>query len=430
VITYHIKLAIHSVTSKLTYSILLSLAISIGVSVCVVLLNAHSHMVRDPIPNKSSQLYHVQLDSWGQGKAIDSPNKIPEKLTYLDANTLLDFNDNIVKTAIARTYAVIDKEEIGKPFSISIRANTSDLFEMFSVPFKYGKSWSQDSDKQGHNEIILTTKTNFRMFDGRNSVGEKIWVNSKLFKVVAVIDNWNPIPNFLNLSSNPFGSKIGAYIPFNTLTVNELPRSGNIKCLESLSGGNYRDFLTSECVWIDFWVYLKNKEEFKAYKIFLDSYINGQKELNRFKRPTLSKILDVNEWIKIQKITGDEFESIIVLAFMILLLCIVNSSSLLFHNFSSQKEHSKIRYYLGSSKKLIFLQYIVEAIIIGLIGGLIGLFLSILGTYGIELLYDKELSNISNMNLYQFILAISFAVLATVIAAILPAYNVAKTCMK
>ncbi|NRA80227.1 MAG: ABC transporter permease, partial [Pseudoalteromonas sp.] len=69
-------------------SFLMVLAIAIGIGVTMTSLSVYHMMSADPIPEKSSDLYTVQLQTMDEGRTWWTVDNMPLQLTYQDAVNL------------------------------------------------------------------------------------------------------------------------------------------------------------------------------------------------------------------------------------------------------------------------------------------------------------------------------------------------------
>jgi putative ABC transport system permease protein len=137
--------------------------------------------------------------------------------------------------------------------------------------------------------------------------------------------------------------------------------------------------LASETTWIQMWVELPDASSRAAYRSFLDAYAMEQKKHGRFQRPLNNRITPVPDLMDDFKIVPKEANTLLVVSLLFLAVCSLNLVGLLLGKFLARAPEIGVRRALGASRFDIFLQHIVECELIGLVGGLIGLVLS-LGT--------------------------------------------------
>jgi len=85
---YYLKLGALSIRANPALSTLMVAAIGIGIGACMTIVTINYIMAGNPIPHKSDQLFHVQVDNWDPTQPYEEPNEPPEQMTYLDATAL------------------------------------------------------------------------------------------------------------------------------------------------------------------------------------------------------------------------------------------------------------------------------------------------------------------------------------------------------
>jgi putative ABC transport system permease protein len=295
---------------------------------------------------------------------------------------------------------------------------------MFHVPFKYGGGWPAEADAANEQVAVLGTETNDRVFGGENSVGRTITLSGANYRVVGVIEQWDPMPKFYDTTNGPTGDSEDVFIPWSLIAAKELPRSGNTNCWKPLDGDGFQAFLNSECIWIQFWAELRNAGEREDYVNFLNAYATEQKELGRFPRPLDNRATPVMEYLHEQGAVPDEAAVLLGLSLLFLVVCLLNTIGLLLAKFLGKATEIGIRRALGASRRVLFQQYLVEAGIIGFAGGILGLGFTWLGLKGIEMQFaDDEASRVLSMDWNMALLAVALAIVASLITAIYPTWR-------
>ncbi|MDH4255609.1 MAG: FtsX-like permease family protein, partial [Gammaproteobacteria bacterium] len=202
----------------------------------------------------------------------------------------------------------------------------------------------------------------------------------------------------------------------------------NTNCWKPLGEGGWQAFLNSECVWMQMWVELGNEAEWAEYKAFLDAYTENQKALGRFQRPLNNSLLNVTEHLEAQEVVEDSVQILLVLAVLFLLVCLLNTIGLLLAKVMRRSGDVSLRRALGASRRAVFGQYITEAGMIGLAGGIIGIGLTRLGLTGIHVLYaDLEwIDRVLGMDWVMVLTAVALAILSALAAALYPTWRAVR----
>ncbi len=421
--SYYLKLGWLSILRNPYLSLLMVAAISIGIGASMTTITVNYIMSGNPIPQKSDQLFYVQLDSGDPNDQGDDGFELSDQMTYLDAMALMKSGKAYRQIASNRSGLVLEPQgEDEKPFSVDARNTWSDFFPMFELPFRYGSGWDDTADHNLERVIVLSKEINERVFGGENSVGKSVRLNGMDFQVVGVLEEYWPVPKFYDVTNGAFNEPEEVYIPFNLAVENELPRNGNTSCWKSPDG----DILNSECVWIQFWAELRNEEEKREYMAFLDAYVEQQKELGRFERPLNNQLSDVMEWMKKEKIVEDDAQVMLGLSLLFLLVCLLNTIGLLLAKFMGKSGDIGLRRALGAPRSSLFLQHMIESGLIGFGGGIVGLGLAWLGLRGIEMLFGEYIEHMVDLDWVMVLTAITLAITSALLAGLYPTWRACR----
>ncbi len=257
--SYDLRLALDSLRRNPGLSALMVLAIALGIAVCTMTFTVYHAMATNPIPEKSSQLYHVTLDTWGAERPYDddNPDNPPTLLTYRDATYLHQAKGGPRTAIMYKSGAlVIPAREGVKPYNARMRLTSHEFFSMFNVPFAFGQGWDEAADEGPLPVAVLSHETNEKIFGGENSVGQMLKLGSTEYRIVGVLKPWSPSPKFFDLNNGAFEDPEEVYVPFAWGPQLELPVYGNTNCWKAEASETYQDFLNSECVWLQFWAEL------------------------------------------------------------------------------------------------------------------------------------------------------------------------------
>ncbi|MGK0268668.1 MAG: putative ABC transport system permease protein [Paraglaciecola sp.] len=422
---YYIKLAIKSVKRNPILSLLMIMAIALGIGASMTTITVNYLMSADPIPHKSHQLFHIQVDSWDPNNAFnDDEDALPNQLTWTDATNFTLAKKALRQSAMSRSGAII--EPVGddaKPFEASIRLAYTDFFGMFDVPFIFGTPWDSDSDTNREQVIVLSKRTNESVFGGENSVGKTIVIAGRNFQVVGVIDDWQPMPKFYDVNNGAFNETEELFMPFSLKEELELPNWGNNNCWKNPEGEGFSAFLRSECINTQMWVELPDDNAKAEYMDFLNNYVMQQKELGRFPRPLNNRLSSVMQWMQRQEVVEEDAKMMMWLSFMFLLVCLLNTIGLLLAKFTGKSAEIGLRLALGASKADLFKQHLVETAIIGLLGGITGLGLAVLGLQSIKSLYGDFVDDLATLDISMILVALSIALLSSIAAGLYPTWR-------
>ncbi len=432
---YDLRLALDSMKRHPGLSALMVLAIALGIAVCTVTFTIYHAMATNPIPDKSSQLYAVTLDTWSAERPYDDekPEIPPQLLTYRDAMYLHGAEAAPRSVVMYKSGALLVPERTGvKPFNAELRVTSHEFFPMFDVPFQYGQGWDATADQGPQPVIVLSHETNEKVFGGESSVGRTVKLGTNEYRVVGVLRPWAPSPKFFDLNNGSFEDPEDAYIPYGWGKTLELPVYGNTNCWKPEGGETYQDFLNSECIWLQFWAELPTAADRDKYQAFVDNYARSQKAAGRMPRPLNNRLYDVAQWLDRNEVVQRDNRVLIGIALMFLGVCLVNVVGLLLAKFLNAAPLTGLRRALGASRRDIVRQHMMEVLVIGLAGGVLGLLLAVGGLAGIRAIYSSDFTRSSYERLTAIdpvvvLITLGLALLAGAIAGLYPSWRIGRT---
>ncbi|MCX7060579.1 MAG: ABC transporter permease [Gammaproteobacteria bacterium] len=427
---YYLSLGLRSLRRNPVLTALMVFGIALGIAASMTSLTVFRLMGSDPIPWKSDRLHVVQLDNWDVNQAYDEENgRLPDQLSYLDATALIAAGRADRQVAMYKVVLPVQPaNDAGgpevKPYLMLGRATYSDFFPMFEPPFRYGGPWSREQDDAKARVTVLTQTTNEKLFGGADSTGKTVRFDGVDYTVVGVLDRWQPRIKYFDLTVGALTEPEEAFIPFTTAIDLRAQSSGNNSCFKTPAPG-WDGFLASDCIWIQFWVQLDTPAREAEYKNFLDAYVMEQKKLGRFERPLATLLPDVNEWIALQEVVSRDVEIQVGLAFAFLAVCLVNTVGLLLAKFMRKRGEIGLRRALGASRGQLFTQHLIEAGVVGISGGIVGLALTGLGLMGVRALYS-EFQAITELDWTMVAVTLLLSVLSATLAGLFPTWHACR----
>ncbi len=424
---YYFRIALKSLRRHPMLSTLMVLAIAIGIGACMTTLTVYSLMSANPIPQKSEQLFAVRLDSWDPNRPWDEPNKPPSLLTYRDAMALMKSDIPTRHAAMYKAaFAIQPQDKSLPPTLVMGRISFKDFFTLFDIRFKYGSGWDSSADNSLQQVVVLGEETNQKLFGGADSVGRTVRLNDRDFKVIGVIEKWNPSPKFYDVNNGAFNDSEEIYLPFGIATPLQIRTSGNTQGWKSEEINDYDSFLNSELVWLQFWAELNSAEQKARYQSFLDNYANEQKKLGRFERPLNNRVDDVMTFMDDWGVVGEDNRVLVGLSFLFLAVCLINMIGLLLAKFLGRAPELALRRALGANQWQVLQMNLVEVSLIGLLGGVLGLLFAWAGLAGVRALYGGAYEDLAHLNLPLALQALIIAIAASIAAGLYPALRVGR----
>ncbi|HJP99472.1 MAG TPA: ABC transporter permease [Rhodanobacteraceae bacterium] len=428
---YYFALALRSsVRSKALTALVITL-LAVGVSACMVSYAVLRATTSDPIPSKSSRLYAPQIDN--VGPAYIWHGEPPDMLSYTDAVALWQAREASRQTLVYPTKWQVGSNNPSVPaMSMSGDAVTADFFAMFDVPFRFGSGWAANDDAQHALVVVISRRLNERLFDGQNSIGQEIRLDGKIFRIVGVLDFWDPKPRFFDVATlgveNAFDDAGDIYIPFTRATdMKKDSRYANCPTATGeLGTADWNAYLHSECDRIGAWVELATPTDVERYREYLRNYAEQQQRLGRFAWPPNVRLRNLMDWLAYLRITPKASSLSMLVSASFLLIVVVNVVGLMLARFMRRAPEIGIRRALGASRAAIYRQFLVEGATIGLVGGLFGIVLTLLGLWGAGELFEPKIARLVHVDASLVALTVLLAIAATVVSALYPTWRAAR----
>jgi putative ABC transport system permease protein len=431
---YYLRLATKSFARTPALTALMVLAVAFGIGACVVMVTIYHVMSGNPVWWKDDKLYAVTLDSWDVNEPADQsrPYLPPMQLTYRDVSFLRDTSLPGRKALMYLARGVLSGgSPNATPISVETRFTTADFFPMFEVPFLYGDAWSALDDRGSAPVIVLSRESNNRMFGGANSVGKAIRWNDQEFRVLGVLDHWEPQPKFYDLNRGAYNVPEDAFIPLQWGVDHQVKAAAG-RCWKPEKLNSYQAILGSECVWLQAWVELASASERARMQSLLDAYTTEQRKAGRFERPLNNRLTRVSQWLEDNQVVRGDNRTLLGLAFAFLAVCLLNTVGVLLAKFLKGAPAVGVRRALGATRGEIVAQHLVEVGVITTAGALLGLALGALGLWGLRALYTLDeatrggFREVAHFDIASVYAAIALAALSALVAGLYPAWRIGR----
>ncbi|HET8898139.1 MAG TPA: ABC transporter permease [Rhodanobacteraceae bacterium] len=424
---YYVNLGLRSLKRNPALTALMVMTIAFGVAASMTTWSVFRAVSGDPIPWKSAQLFVPQVDNWGP-KHTGKTGNPPEAMSWPDAMNLMRAHRAHYQSALyAISPAIVPTRAGQHPFYAGGHAVFGEFFPMVDVPFAYGGPWSASDDAQRARVAVISSKLNDKLFDGANSVGKTLNVDGTDYRVVGVMASWNPQPRFYDIvNSGGFNAQQeDLLLPFNTAIDLQMGNNGNTNCYESPKQPGFVGLMHSECVWISFQVELDDAAQVAAYTQFLDGYAREQQQAGRFSWAPNNRLRSLPEWLAYQHVVPDDTRTSLLVALGLLLVCLVNTAGLLLAKFLRRSAEIGVRRALGASKGEIVRQFLIEAGMVGVAGGVLGLLLTGLGVLGVGWVMPHEIAVLARIDTALLALTVLLSVLVAALAGLYPTLRAA-----
>ena len=425
---YNLRLAWKSVLRHPALSGLIVAGIALGVAVSTSFVTIWHVLAADPIPGKSDRLFYVRVNAWGGTEPYDEEGNPPTLMTWQDMRRLLGASDIPVRqTGSFHALAYVRPQQPGqRPFQEGMRLTTADFLPMFDTPFRSGSGWDRAADARPEAVAVIGSDLNDRLFGGKNSVGSTLRLNDRDFKIVGVLAPWRPKVRHYDMVGNPYEEPEQVFLPLTHYPAMSMEPAGTRSSWRVEPAGMAESLDSSEMTWVQMWVELDSPADERAYHSFLDDYAREQKKLGRFSQALNNRLSTVTELMEEWEVVPRQAKALAAISALFLMIAALNLIGLFLGKFLARSSVVGVRRALGASRGAIFAQHLVECEVVALIGGMLGLVLSL----GVLALVNRMYKPAGIEEAFftldpQMMLAgLGFALLAGAIAGIYPSWRI------
>ena len=132
------------------------------------------------------------------------------------------------------------------------------------------------------------------------------------------------------------------------------------------------------------------------------------------------------QWLSYNHVVPPTVDTLTGVSFALLLVCILNATGLMLAKFMTRTGAVCVRRALGATRPAIFAQCLVEAGVIGLVGGLLGIGLTKLGLVSCRAVLQGDLSVLTRLHGSDVLIALAVALAATILAGLYPTWRAAR----
>jgi putative ABC transport system permease protein len=424
---YYLELALRSLKRSPGLTALMVLAIGFGVAASMTTYSVFRAVSGDPIPWKSSQLFLPQIDMWGpKGRDDGAP---PDAMDYVDAMALMrDHRAKLQSAMYMISPSVVPADGSKHPINVMGHAVYGEFFPMLDVPFLYGSGWTAAEDTQRAAVAVISGKLSQKLFGDGSSVGKTLNLEGKDYRVVGVMNHWNPQPRFYDVVNNGGFSTTAddVFVPFERAITSGIDNNGNTNCIAIPKESGFVGLQHSECVWIAYMAELDNASAVTAYRQYLDGYAHAQQRSGRFGWAPNNRLRNLPDWLDAEHVVPSDTKVSLLVALGLLIVCLVNTAGLLLAKFLRRSSEIGVRRALGAPRMAIYGQFLTEAGIVGLAGGALGLLLTGLGVAGVSWVLPKDIASLAHTNVSLLLLTLLVAVVSTLLAGLYPTFRASR----
>lgn len=274
--------------------------------------------------------------------------------------------------------------------------------------------------------VVISQKLREKVFGSQPALGRTLQLQGKDFRIIGVLGAFEPVPRFYDMSTERYSSVEALFLPYNTSRELRFDTQGGMNCWgrppQSDEGPRA---LNAPCAWLQYWVELASPADAPAYLSYLEDYSRTQREAGRFGLPPNVRLHDLMGWLDYRKVVPGDVKLQMWLAFGFLLVCLLNTIGLMLAKFLRRSGDYGVRRALGAPRRAIFIQCLVEAGMIGLVGGALGLALAWIGLWLVRRQPD-DYAQLARMDPGMLLATFALAIVASLLAGWLPAWRAAR----
>jgi putative ABC transport system permease protein len=428
---YYLDLALRSLKRNKVLTALMVLAIAVGIGTSMTTLTVMHLLSGDPIPTRSATLFYPQVDPDTSPRGTRS--EPPDVMDYRSAVDLWSARRADRQALLVDSQVKLRAPDTGlPPLMPMMLSTTTDFFAMFDVPFAYGQGWSAEDDARHAQVAVISADLNAKLFGGADSVGRTLHLRDTDVRIVGVLKPWRPSPVFYNVAGGRFangqtgdfyGKTEDVFTPFTTGL--------------DLNDGNFQQFncwhvpatpghlQNADCEWVTVWVQLDSAAKVAAYRRFVADYAAQQKALGRFTHAEDTRLRSLMQWLDYNQVVPSDVQLQTWLAFAFLAICLFNTVGLLLAKFLRRSGEIGVRRALGATRGAVFAQCLVEAGMVGLLGGAGGLLLTLAGLWLVRR-QPAAYADLVHLDMGMLLVTFALAIASSLLAGTLPALRASR----
>lgn len=357
-----VKMSIRTLRINKTRTLLTVLGVIIGISSVMIIVSAGDSM---------KKLVNGQLESFGSS-LIQTETRVPEQSGGVSSQatgvviTSMTLDDREAVNSlpnIARSYGHVMAQDLlsweGNIKKIIIFGVSSEYIEMGSAKVAEGRFYTKEEDDNMARVIVLGSKVKEQIFGNSSALGQSVKINKMNYKVIGVMESQGTV--FF------FDYDTLAYIPLQTTQ-------------KLLLGINYIQSISAEMIDL-------NKGEDTKEEITLllrERHDIDDPKRDDFEVSTMADAMDM-----LNTIIGGVTLLLIALAMVSLIVGGVGIMNIMYATVAERTFEIGLRKAVGSTKKNILRQFLTEAVIVTIIGGVGGIILGVVLTYLIYIIANS-----------------------------------------
>jgi len=379
-ITRSIKISRSQLLSHRLRTALALLGIIIGVSAVIIMVAVGNGAQKEVLAQINSMGTDLIIVNAGQVQKSAGRQQISGTVTTLtvqDAKLMAE-NCPAVKFAVPVQSKKMQVKWGNLSTNTTITGTTPDYRQVRNFYSEAGEFFTEDDDKASVRNAVLGKTVVKNLFGTSDPVGEKILIGRITFNVIGVMESKGVDLNGVDQDDQIF-------IPLQTA----LRRVFNMNYINTINVQPY------------------SSDKMEAAVDQLTEFLRERHRLNRLNKPDDFTIQTQVELLATQKETTDTFTTLIVsIASISLLVGGIGILAIMLIAIRERINEIGLRMAVGASKRDILIQFIIEASILSISGGVIGIILGIIISVVISLATNWNLSISIPSIIYSFLFSL------------------------
>ncbi len=393
--------ALQQLNANKLRSFLSLLGISIGIFSIIGVLSAVDSLednIKGSLDKLGSDVVYVSKWPWANTsgdwwKYMRRPNPGYDDFRAINRNT---HNKDL------STYYIIQggktlKYGVNNVQDVEMLGVTEGFADLFNLNFDKGRFFSSAEYRTGSPKIILGAKVSDELFGDNEPLGKVIKLLGRKYEVIGVLEKAGE--GLINPLDFDDSFLISYHNIKNFVNVRNKQRLFSVVAVKAKKGVGIESL----------------KDE-----------ITGVLRANRHLKPTAEPNFSVNELSMVTRVFDSFFVVLnilgIVIGFFSLLVGGVSVANIMFVSVKERTRLIGIKKAIGATRFVILLEFLIEAIILCVLGGVIGL----LFVYVITFLLTQIIGFDLYLNFSNILLGVLVSVLIGVISGVIPAWQAAK----
>ncbi len=349
-----IKMSVRTLRVNKIRTLLTVLGVIIGISSVMIIVSAGDSM---------KKLVNGQLESFGSS-LIQTETRVPQESGGANSQAsgvvitsmTLDDREAINRLPnIKRSYANIIAQELlsweGNIKKTIIFGVSADFIDVDNSKLAEGRFFNQEEDDNMARVVVLGSKVKDELFGNSSALGQSVKINKMNYKVIGVMESRGTVLFF--------DYDTLAFVPVQTTQ-------------KLLLGVNYIQSISADM--IDAKKDVDTKEAITA--LLRERHDIDDPKRDDFQVSTMADAVNI-----LNTIIGGVTLLLIALAMVSLIVGGVGIMNIMYATVAERTFEIGLRKAIGSTKKNILRQFLTEAVIITIIGGLGGVVLGVIVTY-------------------------------------------------